>query len=824
MVSNLLLKTKKAIKSIPWEKSPIFFTRTEDKLVHFKITPDREVNNKTDILARAMHELYTAPRDRIKIQLEIIKKILIRKITFNYRLKDRVFFDIVLSHEGAFFYLTVSERWSKFLELKMKNIWPLCAIERITPKELLDFNIDLCTACDIRLKKANMFSLKASEKNLDPLNSMFAVLKDLDADNKEKVRISFCFDAIDRLDWQISAEEAYKQFRKGKMPHRSQVTREDVIQNGLKAFEYGFTFYIKMKMLIIEAIMGFLGAAYDEEEREKEEAEESSKELAVLRQLAQGGLSGDTMHKIKAPTFNTYIRILSQDTNEHKRDINMRTVANSFKDLNGDNEVGTVELSHRTMQKRIMQILDFKSPVRIDRDICSDEEVAKFIQLPQKTLQAAYRLPAIDIREGEVPDQLREGGIPIGDVELKLKLINTYWPRNEYVKCLPKIVLGPQYCGKTSYAVNYAAAANKLREAVIDIDYIQDCENSRAVEKHIPQKDVVTIDLSDQNKLFALSYPEASSLLNEKSTHWERLQIANLLSGQVEYLINSVGSKITGELSSPMIRYLYAACMVVFIHKDTSIDTVFEVLRQHAERAKFKKIALAEGIIKSNDDIIYDLEQLDEWSRGTKDNPSEIIGTREALIQGVLNRMAELSKNIYVKQMLKAPADKSINFINYIQEGKTVLIRIPQTKFPDPKIRDALATYFMGRIWFTVQLRDQKTAKVVHVILDEAHQIPTCASFLNNHITEFRRHKLAVLFTIHYLKQFKELFDSVKSAGVSYMLIAGVEKENLQLLKEEMQQFTIEDGLSLKPFHSLNIINYGNQYARFISKLPKPVQ
>ena len=52
-------------------------------------------------------------------------------------------------------------------------------------------------------------------------------------------------------------------------------------------------------------------------------------------------------------------------------------------------------------------------------------------------------------------------------------------------------------------------------------------------------------------------------------------------------------------------------------------------------------------------------------------------------------------------------------------------------------------------------------------------------------------------------------------------MIAGTEKENLESLKEEITPFTIQDGLDLKPHTSINVINYGNRYAKFIAKLPE---
>lgn len=157
----------------------------------------------------------------------------------------------------------------------------------------------------------------------------------------------------------------------------------------------------------------------------------------------------------------------------------------------------------------------------------------------------------------------------------------------------------------------------------------------------------------------------------------------------------------------------------------------------------------------------------------------------------------------------------------YIEEGKSIFILIPQTKFPNPIIRDILTTFFISRLWLTVQLRtNNKDARLCNVIFDEVHQVPTTARFLSNHITEFRRHRLGLMLSCHFLKQLKDLLTALKSSGASYILIAGTEKENLEALKQELEPFSVEEGLKLKPYTSLNIVNYGNQYAKFITKLP----
>lgn len=121
-------------------------------------------------------------------------------------------------------------------------------------------------------------------------------------------------------------------------------------------------------------------------------------------------------------------------------------------------------------------------------------------------------------------------------------------------------------------------------------------------------------------------------------------------------------------------------------------------------------------------------------------------------------------------------------------------------------------------------LQRKNHSKICHIITNEIHQVPTAAALISKIITEPRKFGVDFYFTAHYLRQLKTLHDGFRSAGASYMLLAGTEKENLKALEEEIKPFTIEEGLSLKPFHSLNIINYGNQYAKFISKLPPPIK
>jgi hypothetical protein len=306
-------------------------------------------------------------------------------------------------------------------------------------------------------------------------------------------------------------------------------------------------------------------------------------------------------------------------------------VANSFKDLAGDNELKMVDLNKKQQNRRFKEALKFLPSRFVGKNIFSDEEVSKFIQLPQVTLQEQYRIQSIDTRETDVPVELQGGIIPVGTAEKQGKVINAAWPQDKNICALPKIVIGPQNAGKTAYTVNYAVSTYKADDANIVLDYIQDCELSKAIERYISKDEMIIIDVSDQNQLFAMAYTEASKQITEQSSSWDRLRIANLLSSQIEYLINSVTDEATGELTAPMLRYLYAAAMVTFIHSGKTINDVFQVLRKWQVRNEYIRLAKYSGCFQEDDEIFYDLEELHD-----RDKDGRIIGTRENLIIGII--------------------------------------------------------------------------------------------------------------------------------------------------------------------------------------------
>ena len=776
-----------------------FYETVADPFTIFKIVPDYNLTNSNNIaLVNVFSSIYKTPRQRFSFKR-------------GYELPNQVYFDIVFKKRQANFYLSVKEEYEELLKNKMDTIWNNAEITKVNNIES-EMSFKNTEVCELILKDYNFKSLSVSRGDLYPLTNMMGILKML-SDN-ETVRVNIAIEPTKRSNWVDIAKDEYKQYESGKIVNNDTDKREKLMKLGFTGAEAIVNLYIEMRLLLLESILGIITEEKEEDKFNINLKIDSLEEIKKTNKYS--GLTAETNYKMTSDVFKVRISILSSSLDNSRAKLNMLSVANSYKGLNNDNSL-VIKLLTKSQQERLFNDVmeNYIKPSKYC--ILSDKEVSKLIQLPQKDLQNEYKIQSIDTREIDIPEQLQNGLVRIGVAEKQGKKITAYWSKDKNVMALAKVFVGPQNAGKTTAVKRTVKDCYKAGYSNIVIDFIENCQTAKEIEEVISEKDKIILELGNKDYIPALAYNEVSSLITEDMDPWDRINYANLISEQVEYLINAVTDSGTGELTAPMIRYLHAASMVTFIRPGATINDVFLVLRRWDKRNEAIRYAKYSKCFEKDDDIFYDLEELHE-----RDKEGKIIGTRESLIIGILNRIVILQKNPFIKAMLGAGINKEDNITKWIEDGKSIFIHIPQTKFPNPNTRDILTTFFISRIWLAVQLRENnKDARLCNVIFDEVHQVPTTARFLSNHITEFRRHRLGLILSCHYLKQMKELLIALKSSGASYVLIAGTEKENLESLREEITPFTIEEGMKLKPHTSINVVNFGNQYAKFIASLPE---
>ena len=775
-----------------------FYETAADPFTIYKIVPDYNLTNSNNIaLVNVFSSIYKTPRQRFSLKR-------------GYELPNQVYFDIVFKKGQANFYLSVKEEHEELLKNKMDTIWNNAEITKVNDIESMNFkNTEVC---ELILKDYNFKSLSVGRGDLYPLTNMMGILKML-SDN-ETVRVNIAIEPTKRSNWVEIAKDEYKQYESGKIVNNDGNKKDELIKLGFTGAEAILNLYIEMRLLLLESILGIITTDEKEDKLNINLKIDSLEEIKKANKYS--GLTPETNYKMTSEVFKVRISILSSSLDSSRAKLNMLSVANSYKDLNSDNALVIKLLTRKQQENLFNDVMEnYIKPSK--HCILSDKEVSKLIQLPQKDLQNEYKIQSIDTREVDIPNQLQNGLVRIGIADKQGKKITTYWSKDKNVMALSKVFVGPQNAGKTTAVKRTVKDCYRAGYSNIVIDFIENCQTSKEIEEVISDKDKVILELGNKSYIPSLAYNEVSNMITEDMDSWDRINYANLIAEQVEYLINAVTDASTGELTAPMIRYLHAASMITFIRPGATINDMFLVLRRWDKRNEAIRYAKYSGCFEKDDDIFYDLEELHERNKEGK-----IIGTRESLIIGILNRIVILQKNPFIKAMLGADINKEDNITKWIEDGKSIFIHIPQTKFPNQNTRDILTTFFISRIWLAVQMRENnKDARLCNIIFDEVHQVPTTARFLSNHITEFRRHRLGLILSCHYLKQMRELLIALKSSGASYVLIAGTEKENLELLKEEISPFTIEEGLKLKPHTSINVINYGSQYAKFITSLPK---
>jgi rRNA processing protein Gar1 len=270
-----------------------------------------------------------------------------------------------------------------------------------------------------------------------------------------------------------------------------------------------------------------------------------------------------------------------------------------------------------------------------------------------------------------------------------------------------------------------------------------------------------------------------------------------------------------------MDRYLESAALIVFI-SNGSIRDVFGTIQNHLIRKKYIDI-IPEDQRNNLQEYIDSIKELDEVDKKT----GEVTGTKLQSAAGIFDRLNKLKQNPYMELMLKKDCSNNINLVEEIQKSQLICLRMPEIMFSTETEKDIYCTYWMTKIWLALQIRKWEITKDKHIkvniIVDELYQVPHCQDFTRSKLSQMAKFSGKMIISCHYLGQIGIIRDELKAANSSYMLISGCDKDNFKELKDELSPYTVEDLMNLKRYHSLNYMKYEKGYAKFISKLPKPI-
>lgn len=776
-----------------------YFELKKPKYITLQVIPHSSNRNyDTELLVQTMASIYKLPYQRL------IKEIKDNKtFKFTYSLPEKASFVITVTKDDCLFYLVIPKRYSNLFIEKCTEIW-----KRATIKEVSSIPVFDGEKYELHYQKEDPLSLKVNKKTNEPLSNILGV-KDI-MEHGDEVDILYNFIPINQGRWRGLYKETMKKLKVGLPIDKEKLTVSCIAKYALIAVVKAIDFTFEM----INDILG------DGKPMPKSE-------VAVTSTDRLSSLSRNTTKKENSTVIGTQIIVSSKSNDTSRKHNNALAVVESYKTISEDNS-----LQYRRIPDKTKVNIDDHTIKGATINKMSTSECNNFVQIPGRELLDRHSINSkVEVLESPVPEELKEGDISLGESKCKGVEEKAFLPTEYNFANLALMLLSPQGGGKTTLIGNIASNANKAKEGNIVLDYIKNCELADSIKKVVNPEDIIEIDLSKEECFQALAFNEVSYTGNSE---FEKFEVSNMKAEQTVAFIDAAncdGKPLTGK----MRRYLSAAANIVYLQNHTSIGDVIKCLSKYQKRLDFVKWAKENTSpqgLEYLEDYIDALEELDEVEveidKKTKEIlRKEVVGTKDTKIEGILDRVNLIQENIYLKYMLNMQSDKNVDFIQAMEEGKTILIKMPENKYNNTMVKNVLITFYTSKIILATKLRGalHEQPRRCNVFYDEIYQAPTAEGIICSVLSQLRKFGTKIIISAHYMDQLSSrLKNEIKASGASYMLLQGADKKNFDELKEELLPYELEDLLKLKQFHSLNLIRYKKGYARFITKLPKPIR
>lgn len=761
-----------------------YFQIIKPKYIILKLTPDFSVRNYSSAkIAKAIQYTYKSIVQRIHKEE--------KKFFVETPLKSSFFIDIKANDIN--FYFIAPERYLSLIKEKIIEVWPKITIEE---NSYIQPFSEMALKYQLNYKREDALSLSLDKKLNEPLNSILNVL-DILKEN-DRIGVFYNFIPVAQRGWKIEYERTIDKIKNNEMIEKEKFNLKYILKEGM--------------ILLINFIQDIWDIAGDFIGVEKSN-KPTLAEVALTSLIVQDKkkLSEATVSKGTSLVLSTQMLVLSDSKSNIRKENNAIAVLESYKTIAEDNE-----LQYKKVHLKNFNPTDFK--IKIDENKMSVNEIQNLLELPGRDLLTQHKtINKIDTLESQVPEELKTGVISVGQNTYKGHITKAYISNDIEYRNLTLCIIGPTRAGKTTLISNIARDSIKAKESTIIFDFCGNCELSEDVSRYI--NNVLNIDCSDFATLQGLGYNEIAPIAHNV---FETYRCAKTKTMQLITLINTISED--EDLRARMERYLEAASLVGFI-SNSSIKDVFDILQDHEIRSRYIN-NIHEEQRCNLEEYVRALRELDE---APKKNVNDVIGTKIANVQGILNRISKLKQNTYMELMLKKDCKNNINLVEEMEKSQLICIKMPEVMFATEQEKDIYCTYWLTKIWGALQVRkwkykDVKHIKKVNIIFDELYQVPKCQNFLRSKLSQMAKFAAKPIISCHYLDQISLIKNELKAANSSYMLLQGCDKNNFKELKEELAPYSLDDLLNLKRYSALCLLKYSKGWSKFIVKMPQPLK
>lgn len=729
-----------------------------------RIIPDSRLQNvSVETLAASLYELGTPlykriHRDGMKLQ---------------YEPQVTTVWEWHLAEGKAELYVHMSDDSKTSVEQHLQTCWKRSTIEKPEHDPLNDWNGNIVGA-DIMLREHYFYSITVDRRSLAPISSMFETLRLLKANERGLVQMIFTPASVD---WNRGAEAAYEKLKHGEKPKRRKFSASGAVEFFAKT---GATIALHASALVAELITG--------DEIEPEPIEQTSRLLDDRRP------SHYTMQKAKHQAFDVTIRVAAMSKDPERRNVILRSLGSSFRDLDGDN--GFTHNPVQNMRHWWKSVVERRAPInKLNPDYLSLPEASRLMQLPTGSLQEEYGIESVKHRETDISDVLTKDGIELGSYTFRGKNERVFMPVTEKYwndLCLGRSVIGGMGTGKTKgFGGNWGAQCLKYGFSVISIDVAKDelGDEIRIGAKKLGIDPSKLVRYQFGQNAYRLDWCESENVKNA----------ANRLAGEAVNFFKLRGAEAGVETA----RYIRLAGKTVGVIRGSLADMV----RLFTDPEYRKEIMLK---LDSRPDLLQEWRTFEKLSDGMKGK----------VMDPVLNRLDMLLGDDYLRECMEA--SNGIDFRQYLTGGYHVSLHIPKYELGAEAV-DILVDFLMSKIELAMYARPESEQVPCFVICDEPHQFPSCAPRWERMAVECRKWRLGLIWMFHSFEQIpKSLAHRMKDAGMHYHLYTS-SKNTYKSLAEEIMPFEIEEALKTPKHHAINIIKAGDEYLPpFMMKMSEP--
>ena len=752
------------------------------KYIILQITPDKGLRNYRNIdIARTINKTYKAINKRIRLEK---KKILIET-------SFKISYVIDIEKEKVNFYFIVPKPFKATLINQISNVWHKAEVKEVGGLQLSD-NSDIY---QLYYKNEDALSLKVDRKSNEPLNSILNVINIMEMG--DRLTLFYNFLPADNRGFKNYYDEVMERYKNNELLEKQDYTISTIVKK-LALTTAGIL------QSIIDVLNDFLG----NQTSVKEEKSNIYKMIFnILNEKKE--LSLNTRYKKDSEILNTQIALISSSIDKHRRYNNAKAISNAFEQLEEDNS-----LKIKKLNRKLFDI--YKTDIGTKINKCSAEETHNFIQLPAKGLLNEYNIEHISINEVELSEELKQGHKEIGPVSFKGIKHVAYWPDDYNLGNLPLYLLGGQNAGKTTVLKKYAQDSINLGESLICIDFIKNCELATAIEEVTPKDRLIKIDLSQDHKQ-SFSYNEYKF---DKTDMRKMIKRVKQQAQQLKTLIDSIN--YNDPLSPRMSRYFNAAAVISILNNKNSLKDTIEILENYKIREDSIKF------VQENYDVqaylsseFSALDELDEYSKPTKDTPAVKIGTKDNKIDFILDRVNILREDFSLQEMYENDSTNNINLVECMEQGKVVLILMNEGDFNTTQVKNIIVTYYISKIWVASQMRGQLHDKPgrCNVIIDEVFQAPTSLNTLKYIIPQSRKYGTKFVMSGHYLNQLKDFAETLLNCNCNFKLGNGSDEKDFNILKKFINDEWIFDDLKdMQKWSFFNIVQTSKGIENFINE------